>query len=79
MYQTFFASWAMNNIEDTQERKELINLSFERAYNSYGSKELKAITRRQYMALKSKGDPDWEDVSFQEKLDRVKQQKARQP
>ncbi len=75
----FFASWAMNNIEDTQERKELINLSFERAYNSYGSKELKAITRRQYMALKSKGDPDWEDVSFQEKLDRVKQQKARQP
>ena len=75
----FFATWAVDNIEDPQERKELLNLSFERAYSSYGSKELKAITRRQYMALKSKSDPDWDDVPFKEKLDRVKQQKERQP
>tara|TARA_R110002049_G_scaffold277207_1_gene455634 strand:+ start:1 stop:1044 length:1044 start_codon:yes stop_codon:yes gene_type:complete len=75
----FFATWAMDNIEDPQERQELISLSFERAYTSYGSKELKAITRRYYNALKSSDAPDWDDLSFKVKLDMVKQQKARQP
>ena len=69
----------MDNIEDPQERQELISLSFERAYTSYGSKELKDITRRYYNALKSSDAPDWDDLSFKVKLDMVKQQKARQP